>query len=223
MPWRLRHEGSPQIVANQVSATQIVEGLRDSVYDSTDEIRGPGEKLWQRLEVHPQFSEIVEHLEEEADLATHEPEDNHIDMNPLIDVCLVLLVFFILATTLSIMQHAIELPPNQQNKETPPRQIDPKDLEKYIMLTIEKKNGATTFDVNGVSASRETLTRELERLVNDRKTDLILDIKPGVDFDAYVFAYDCATTARVKKVLTKSLQKAGRAAPGKTPDKTPGK
>lgn len=225
MPWRLRHEGTRQSLQHPVTAGQIVQGLREGTYSPADEVRGPGENNWERLDQHPTFAEIVEHIEEEEEVAAHEPEDNHIDMNPLIDVCLVLLVFFILATTLSVMQQMIPLPPNQEKKEKQPPPINPEDLKKYILLTIEKKDGVTTMEVNGVAATKDTLVRELERLVSDGKTDLILDMKPGVEVNYYVFAYDCSQTARVKKFLTKATEAQVKNAPrpSKTPEKTPGK
>src|SRR4051812_19332971 len=103
MSWRLRHEGSPQPVPQPLTPEQIFEGLKDGVYSTTDEVRGPGDDKWQRLEVHPQFAEAAGVIAEQLMEFKHEEEDNNIDMNPLIDVCLVLLVFFILATTLSVM------------------------------------------------------------------------------------------------------------------------
>jgi biopolymer transport protein ExbD len=225
MPWRLRHEGTRQAIPHNITAGQIVEGLREGTYSPGDEVRGPSETNWQRLDQHPSFAEIVEHIEEEEEVAAHELEDNHIDMNPLIDVCLVLLVFFILATTLSIMQQAIPLPPNQEKKEKQLQQPDPEQLKKYIMLTIEKKDGVTTMDVNGVTATPDTLVRELERLVAEGKTDLILDIKPGVETNYYVFAYDCAQTARVVRFLTKATEAQVNRAPrpSKTPEAAPSK
>jgi biopolymer transport protein ExbD len=220
MPWRLRHEGTRQSVPHPITAGQIVQGLREGIYSPGDEVRGPTETNWQRLDLHPTFAEIVEHIEEEEEVAAHEQEDNHIDMNPLIDVCLVLLVFFILATTLSILQQAVPLPPNQEKTDTPPRQVDPKDREKYIWLTIEKKDGVTTMDVNGLATAPDTLVRDLERLVGQGKTDLILDIKPGVETNYYVFAYDCSRTARVVNFLTKATETQVKNAP--KPNKTPG-
>jgi len=62
-------------------------------------------------------------------------------------------------------------------------------------------------------------------LVSAGKTDLILDIKPGVETNYYVFAYDCARTARVKNFLTKATQSQVKNAPrpGNPPEKTPSK
>lgn len=108
MPWQLRHEGSPQAVRD-LSAEQIEAGLRDGALEPTDEVRGPGEAAWQALENHPRFAEVAAEVEQPP-RARHE-EPTHLDMNALIDVCLVLLIFFILTTTyVTTVQKVVEVP-----------------------------------------------------------------------------------------------------------------
>lgn len=220
MSWRLRHEGSPQPIGQPLTSEQIVEGLKDGVYASTDEVRGPTESAWVRLEEHPLFAEVTEVVQAIEDEAGHEVDDNNIDMNPLIDVCLVLLVFFILATTMSVMEKVLKLPSNQtENKK--PVTLTPEQTQKYIMLKLEKKNGATVYNVNGYDATEDTLARELDRLVREGKSELILDVAPGVEFASYTIAIDKATEAQITKILTKAVAKGGArpAAPAKTPAK----
>jgi len=220
MAWRLRHEGSPQPVPQPLSSEQIVEGLKDGVYATTDEVRGPTDAKWVALESHPHFSEVSEVVQAIEDEAGHEADDNNIDMNPLIDVCLVLLVFFILATTISVMEKVMKLPPNEQENKKP-RELREDQAKEYIMLKIEKRGNATNFNVNGYDAKEEeTLLRELERLVREGKKIMVLDIAPNVEFNAYTVAIDNATQARVDKILTKSVVNKGgnraTAAPSKT-------
>lgn len=211
MAWRLRHEGSPQSIPQPLTSEQIVEGLKDGVYATTDEVRGPGDPKWIKLEAHPHFSEVSEVIEEIENEKGHEPEDNNIDMNPLIDVCLVLLVFFILATTISIMEKVLKLPSNPQSDKPPPVMTEDQ-AKKYIMLKIEKKGAGTVFNVNGYDATNENdLLRELERMVKEGKTELILDIQPGVEYNAYIVAVDKAAKARITKILTKNIAKTKRA------------
>lgn len=207
MAWRLRHEGSPQPIPQPLTSEQIVDGLKDGVYATSDEVRGPGDPKWIKLESHPHFAEVSEVIEAVENEKAHEAEDNNIDMNPLIDVCLVLLVFFILATTISVMEKVLRLPANPQENKKPPV-LTEDQAKKYIMLKITKKGPATVFDVNGYEATSDvTLVRELERLVREGKTELILDIAPGVEFNAYALAVDSATQARITKVLTKAVAK----------------
>ena len=214
MSWRLRHEGSPQPIAQPLTTEQIVEGLKDGVYATTDEVRGPSDSNWVRLENHPYFAEVSEVIQDIESEATHEADDNNIDMNPLIDVCLVLLVFFILATTMSVMERVMRLPANQKNDQEP-RVLPPELTQKYIMLRVEKKGAATQFKVNEyVADDDDKLLRELERLVREGKTELILDIGPGVDFGSYTKAVEKAGEARVTRILTKAVAKPGKRGAG---------
>src|SRR4051812_31415454 len=96
MAWQVRHEGSPRVVRD-LTAQQIVDGLRDGLWEPTDEVQGPGEARWRAIEAHPQFAEAA--LDLETPPPAHPPEATSLDMNALIDVCLVLLIFFILTTS----------------------------------------------------------------------------------------------------------------------------
>lgn len=222
MAWRLRHEGSPQPVPQPLTSEQIVEGLKDGVYATTDEVRGPTDAKWVALEAHPHFAEVSEVIQAIEDEAAHEVEDNSIDMNPLIDVCLVLLVFFILATTMSVMEKIMRLPPNQpQNSK--PRAVTEDQAKQFIMLKIEKKGAATVYKVNEYETTEENLLRELERMVKEGKSSMILDIAPNVEFNAYTVAVDVATQARITKILTKSVVKGGAKAPAPAKTGAPAK
>ena len=94
MTWKVREEGSPR-VREGLSLEQVVEGLEEGEWGPTDEVRGPNDRDWTRFENHPEFSDAVA-LEP---LPSHEDEETHIDMTPIIDVAMVLLVFFILIFT----------------------------------------------------------------------------------------------------------------------------
>src|SRR5947209_2411794 len=108
MPWQIRHEGSPRVVRN-LTLPQIVEGLRDGLWEPTDEGMGPGETRWRALESHPQLVATV--LEMEPARPARPPEATSLDMNALIDVCLVLLIFFILTTSYAnLVQKVVPLP-----------------------------------------------------------------------------------------------------------------
>ncbi|HQR44036.1 MAG TPA: biopolymer transporter ExbD [Gemmatales bacterium] len=220
MAWRLRHEGSPNPIPVPLTSEQIVEGMKDGVYAITDEVKGPGDSKWLKLEKHPHFSEVAEVVEAIENEVIHDADDNNIDMNPLIDVCLVLLVFFILATTMSVMEKVMKLPNNPKN-DSKPRVVSEEQAKKYIMFKVEKQGTGTIYKINEYVAKEEDIVRELERAMNEGKTECILDIGPGVDFAHYTLAVDKARLARIEKILTKAVNKGpGKAAP---PAKAPSK
>ena len=77
--------------------------------EPTDEVRGPGATAWVAIENHPQLAEVVADLEPPP--RAHDDE-THLDMNALIDVCLVLLIFFMMTTTYAVaVQKMVPLPP----------------------------------------------------------------------------------------------------------------
>src|SRR5206468_7389193 len=96
MPWQVRHAGSPRIVRN-LTLQQLVDGLQDGLWETTDEVQGPGEAVWRPIEAHPQMADLAQDLE--APPPDRHPEATSLDFNALIDVCLVLLIFFILTTS----------------------------------------------------------------------------------------------------------------------------
>src|SRR5690348_8403010 len=96
MSWRYRREGSTQ-ESRDLTLEQITQGLRDGKIETTDEVRGPSDNAWQPIENHPDLAEVAEEVEPPFPRMHDEPTS--LDMNPLIDVCLVLLVFFILTTS----------------------------------------------------------------------------------------------------------------------------
>src|SRR5882724_4257240 len=108
MSWQLRHQGSPKSIPD-LSLGQIVEGLRDGQWEPTDEVIGPDDATWQPIESHPELAEIADEIE--APEPARRDEGTHIDMTALIDVCLVLLIFFILSTTYGVVvQKVVPLP-----------------------------------------------------------------------------------------------------------------
>ncbi len=114
--WHVRREGSPMF-AEAPSAQAVADGLKDGVWSGEDEVRGPDDGHWQSLEDHPQFAAIVAELEPPK----APPEDEaRLDMNPLIDVALVLLIFFILTTSYATLRRSIDLPeaPNEDKGKT---------------------------------------------------------------------------------------------------------
>jgi len=105
MSWQLRHEGSPQVLKD-LSMQQIVDGLRDGQWETDDEVLGPGESAWRKIEAHPKLADIAEEVT--APRPVRHEEAASVDMNALIDVCLVLLIFYMItAAYASLVQKSV--------------------------------------------------------------------------------------------------------------------
>src|SRR5262245_36557998 len=126
MSWKIRHEGSPRHL-DGLTLAQVAEGMRDGQWGPTDEVMGPHDTAWVAIEAHPDLAELAASLE--APAPAH-PDETHLDMNALIDVCLVLLIFFMLTTSyVMAVQKGVELAAaaeDKHKKEHGARQI-PKD------------------------------------------------------------------------------------------------
>src|SRR6516162_1892381 len=104
MSWKVRHEGSPQSIEG-LTLTQVVEGLQDGQWVPTDEVMGPTDHDWQSIDNHPALEEAAAEVMPPPQV--HEDE-TRLDMNPLIDVCLVLLIFFILTMSYGALEKILE-------------------------------------------------------------------------------------------------------------------
>ena len=125
--WLVRQEGSPEAVSVP-DASAILAGLRDGNWLPTDEVRGPNDTNWQAIELHPTFAEAAEEIEPPKP----EVDEMHLDMNPLIDVCLVLLIFFILTITYASLERSIDIPPG--NEKQGPGRVDFKDIRDRVFV-----------------------------------------------------------------------------------------
>jgi biopolymer transport protein ExbD len=186
MPWQLRHEGSPQAI-NDLSLQQIADGLRDGQWEPTDEVIGPGDSNWQAIESHPSLAEIAEDIETPP-LVRHE-EGTHLDFNALIDVCLVLLIFFILTTTYATTVRKVVPLPTVKAEGKKARVIDVKDVKERMIRLQANVDGAgkpvlrlenqpiQVLAPDGQTIDPDKLRDALRPYVRgeDRKTEIILD------------------------------------------------
>ena len=107
MTWKIRHQGSPRALEG-LTLPEVLEGLQDGLWEPTDEVMGPLDENWVALENHRQFADIAEDIEPHP--PRHYDDETHLDFNPLIDVCLVLLIFFILTTSYAALQKVLPMP-----------------------------------------------------------------------------------------------------------------
>src|SRR5882757_3418345 len=139
MSYAVRHEGSPSWV-NDLSATEVTAGLRDGRWEPTDEVRDDAAMRWTALEDHPQFAEAA--AEVEPPPRKEHPDETRLDMNPLIDVALVLLIFFILTTTYESIRKVLDLPGSPTKVAGQIVTVKPEDAKKFLILVaVGQENG----------------------------------------------------------------------------------
>jgi biopolymer transport protein ExbD len=210
MSWQLRHEGSPQALKD-LTLQQIADGLRDGQWEPTDEVMGPGDKTWQAIENHPQLAEIAEEIE--APPQVRHEEGTHLDFNALIDVCLVLLIFFILTTTYATtVQKVVPLPTLKgegkkmrivSHKEVKERMIRLKagvDSAGKPVLHLENQP-IQVLTADGQAIDPDKLREALKPYASghDRKTEILLDAR-GISWGGVIAIQDGAKAAGVHAI-----------------------
>jgi biopolymer transport protein ExbD len=207
MSWKIRHQGSPQ--TGSTTLPEIVAGLRDGVWEPTDEVRGPGDAAWVAIENHPQLAEIAEELETEA---TSHDQETTLDFNALIDVCLVLLIFFMMTTTYAVaVQKTVPLPIAPEDQ--PEKKVKTIRIEqvKQQMIRIAAEldgKGKPTVLVEGLKVEavtpEDTIDAEKLRVALLKYTrsapprdEVLLDAR-GVTWGTVIAIQDAARSAGVR-------------------------
>jgi biopolymer transport protein ExbD len=199
MTWKIRHEGSPRSLEG-LTQQQVLEGLRDALWEPTDEVMGPDDAQWVAIENHPQFAEVAADLEPPPRPA-HEDE-TRLDMNPLIDVALVLLIFFILTTAYQSIRKVLDMPNvAAKTDKGEVRKVSP-DQVKQLMVKVEVRQvaGKPVVKVEGQTIEPKELSATLRRFVREtRKTELLIDASDDVIYETVVQIQDAAKGAGIEK------------------------
>src|SRR5262245_51194879 len=202
--WNIRHEGSPRSIEG-LTLQQVLEGLQDGRWEATDEVMGPHDRDWITIENHPELAEVAAELEPPPPRVYD--DETRLDMNALIDVTLVLLIFFILTTTYASLQKIIDAA--SATAERPGdkiRQVDSDEVEESMIKvearTVEKDGMArTVLKVQGKEVAPEDLQTELRKHVGGQRRKVLLDHDPKVPHGVIVAIQDDARSAGVSDVL----------------------
>jgi biopolymer transport protein ExbD len=198
MNWKVRHEGSPESVERTLP--ELEQGLADGVWETTDEVQPPGATGWLAFESHPHFAEMCEELD--APPKKMAEGEAHLDMNALIDVTMVLLIFFILTTTMAALQKRIEAPSVEKGKAKI-AVLTKEQVEQQAILVKASMNGDDlVLLVEDKPVKLDNLTLELRKYTATKttKTSLLLDHDDKVTQDTVIRIQDCAKKAGLEKV-----------------------
>jgi biopolymer transport protein ExbD len=196
--WKMRHEGSPEH-AEGLSAEQIVQGVREGHWEPTDEVMGPGDSGWRSLETHPHFAEALADYEPPG--PPPHPDETRLDMNPLIDVSLVLLIFFILTTTYAELRKKFP-PPAADNSEVKEAIGEGQLREFTIRVRATKESGGTVIRVeNEVVPESELKEKFLSWKEKTGHSKLAVEIDKGVPWRTFMAIQDAAAGAKIAETI----------------------
>lgn len=196
--WLVRPVGDPS--PRPLDAPeQVLDGLRDGDWEPSDEVRGPGERLWVPIEEHPAFADAVAAMGPPP----AEPEDEtKLDMNPLIDVALVLLIFFILTATVATLRRTIDVPPPQADGAAA-REVQKQDIEDRVFtvtVTLDEQE-QPVVQIEQRVILFERLTEELKEVVRATgRKEMYLKMQNDVTWETEVQIRSAAAAAAVNQI-----------------------
>ncbi len=196
--WSIRHQGSPDPV-DGISAEEIVDGVKEGIWDPTDEVMGPNDPDWVSLEEHPVFAQAM--ADYEPPPPKHYPDETKLDMNPLIDVALVLLIFFMLTTTYEQMRREFEPAKGvRDNKKGSVTEPQLKSLAVRVSCTLENDKPVYRVENEVVpEAELEAKFKEFKEKTGNNK--LAMEIEPQVPWRAVVAIQDAASGAKFEEII----------------------
>jgi biopolymer transport protein ExbD len=199
MSWNIRHEGSPKSVGG-LTLQQVAEGLHDGRWEPTDEVMGPQDKAWVVIENHPQLAEVAADLEQPA--PAHHDDETHLDMNALIDVCLVLLIFFMLLLIYAVAMQKMFESPNLTSPEGVPKVTKQQVEDKMIEVKVTQGSKGPVILIQGREVDKDSVPGYLFRLNRSQgKYQLLLDYDRAVPHGTIVAIEDAAKAAGISQIF----------------------
>jgi biopolymer transport protein ExbD len=162
-------------------------------------VKGPGDSTWVSIEEHPNLADVVHDLDPLE--IVHEEEHTHLDMNALIDVCLVLLFFFILTTSYQTLEKVLAMPQTKADDPGEVKVVAQERVENYMILVKARTEaGKAVVWVEGEKVPEEQLKTVLSREARKaKKQELLLDAA-GVDYGTVIKIIDAAGGANIEQV-----------------------
>ena len=208
--WLVRQQGSPNAISVP-SAAAVVEGLGDGNWLPTDEVKGPADANWQFIESHPTFAEAAEDFEPPKP----EVDDTHLDMNPLIDVCLVLLIFFILTITYASLERSIAIPPGNPEDQGPTTK-DFKDIRNEVFVVTARLEGEGDAErvvvrIEKQEVPLENVVAEMKKVIEATgRKKMVLYADTEVSWGVFTAILDAAKGNGVNEIIRTSKLGSGK-------------
>lgn len=197
--WNIRHQGSP-VAVEGVTAQDILEDVKDGLWDTTDEVMGPNDTDWVSMEQHPIFAQAMADYEPPP---PRQPDDEtRLDMNPLIDVALVLLIFYMLTTAYEELRKEFTPPPPERESKQG-KTIENSELKKFtIRVVARQENGETVFRIENEVVPQAKLEEKLiEWSGKTGNSKVAMEVSPDVPWKAVIAIQDAAAGAKVTEII----------------------
>lgn len=196
--WSVRHAGSPDSV-NGLTAEDVLDGVKEEVWDPSDEVMGPNDPDWVPLEQHPVFARAM--ADYDPPPPKHPEDETKLDMNPLIDVALVLLIFFMLTTTYEELRKEFN-PPGRESSNQGNTATDPELKRTTIRVTATMEGDKPVYRIEGEIVEEKNLEARFVELRESTGHDkLAMEVDKQVPWRAVVAIQDAAAGAKFQEII----------------------
>ncbi len=193
--YRIRHVGSPKF-REGLTAAQVLTAIEEGHFDTTDEVMAPGDADWKPIEEHPHFIKAIEELEPRPQV--EKDDESRLDMNPLIDVALVLLIFFILTITYESMRKVLRAPTLEQAQQMD-KPLKEAIATACIRVQAKMENGQPVITVENEKVREEELPQAIEKWAKKtKKSELVFDVDGEVPHRVQIAILDAAKGAGIE-------------------------
>jgi biopolymer transport protein ExbD len=165
-------------------------------------VMGPDDGSWVAIEQHPQLEEVAAELEPPP---RREIDEARLDFNPLIDVALVLLIFFIITASYAALQQVLDMPGATASAATGVLKVSKEKVDQTtIKVEVRMRDGKPVYRVEDQEVDADALMETLQAFADrSNKTEVLLDAR-GVDWGSVVAVQDAAAgTGRLGKRISK--------------------
>jgi biopolymer transport protein ExbD len=197
--WLVRPEGSSNAVTVP-TASEVLAGLRDGNWLPNDEVKGPTDAVWQPIESHPVFKDVAAEIEEPRPEAV---DETNLDMNPLIDVCLVLLIFFILTITYASLERTISIPDDTPDEKGPAPVVQFKDIKDKVFLVTAKMEGEkVVVRIEKEEVPVDQIAGKMQQIIDQSgKREMVIDIDKEVPWGVETTILDAAKGKGIHNII----------------------
>ena len=160
---------------------------------------GPRDTAWRALEVHPHFAAAM--ADYEPPMAPPHPDEARLDMNPLIDVSLVLLIFFILTATYEELRKKFPAPGSSDQNIVPSG--NPNDIRDFtIRVNIRFEDGHDTYLIEEKPVEEDELQKTMEDWVQKTgHSKLAIEVDKRCSWKAFMKVQDAAAGAKIQEII----------------------
>jgi biopolymer transport protein ExbD len=195
--WSVRHAGSPESV-DGLTAEDVVDGVKEEIWDPSDEVMGPDDPDWVPLEQHPVFAKAM--ADYEPPPPKHREDETKLDMNPLIDVSLVLLIFFMLTTTYEELRKEFEPPAPERDRQG--QSISQDELKRAtVRVTARMEDGRPAYRVENEVVPESELEAKFKQYKDAEHDKLAVEYDPDVPWQSVIAIQDAAAGAKFQEII----------------------